>query len=131
MLHPTAGFNIDTLCRHWDIHYEQEPSGYTNRYVHSLRIVHLRWCDKAGRPWSSSELTVDLLGCVTMQLHRLGREYPDPNYNFLGKLRSMFAKNAHLTDEKEIQAKLDLAEFIKNGECRPASHCCSHVDRFR
>ncbi|SPO27379.1 uncharacterized protein UTRI_10496 [Ustilago trichophora] len=46
-------------------------------------------------------------------LHRLGREYPDPKYNFLGKLRSMFAKNAHLTDEKEIKAKLDLAEFIK------------------
>lgn len=28
----------------------------------------------------------------------------------------MFAKNAHLTDEKEIKAKLDLAEFIKKGE---------------
>nr|CDI53260.1 conserved hypothetical protein [Melanopsichium pennsylvanicum 4] len=25
----------------------------------------------------------------------------------------MFAKNAHLTDEKEIKAKLDLAEYIK------------------
>ncbi|KAJ9480295.1 hypothetical protein PHBOTO_003525 [Pseudozyma hubeiensis] len=42
-----------------------------------------------------------------------GRDYPDPKYNFLGKLRSMFARNAHLTDEKEIQAKLDLAEFVK------------------
>ncbi|SAM83044.1 uncharacterized protein UBRO_03597 [Ustilago bromivora] len=47
------------------------------------------------------------------ELHRLGREYPDPNYNFLGKLRGMFARNAHLTDEKEIKAKLDLAEFVK------------------
>ena len=28
----------------------------------------------------------------------------------------MFAKNAHLTDEKEIKAKLDLAEFIKKGK---------------
>ncbi|CCF52295.1 hypothetical protein NDA11_005243 [Ustilago hordei] len=47
------------------------------------------------------------------ELHRLGREYPDPNYNFLGKLRGMFARNAHLTDEKEINAKLVLAEFVK------------------
>ncbi|SNX85469.1 uncharacterized protein MEPE_04178 [Melanopsichium pennsylvanicum] len=47
------------------------------------------------------------------ELHRLGRDYPNPGYNFLGKLRSMFAKNAHLTDEKEIKAKLDLAEYIK------------------
>ncbi|SOV03832.1 uncharacterized protein UDID_03597 [Ustilago sp. UG-2017a] len=47
------------------------------------------------------------------ELHRLGREYPDPNYNFLGKLRGMFARNAHLTDEKEIKAKLDLADFVK------------------
>ncbi|KAJ1035849.1 hypothetical protein NDA13_000508 [Ustilago tritici] len=47
------------------------------------------------------------------ELHRLGREYPDSNYNFLGKLRGMFARNAHLTDEKEIKAKLDLAEFVK------------------
>lgn len=31
----------------------------------------------------------------------------------------MFAKNAHLTDEKEIKAKLDLAEFVKKGgKCR-------------
>ncbi|ETS59558.1 hypothetical protein PaG_06478 [Moesziomyces aphidis] len=50
------------------------------------------------------------------ELHRLGREYPDPKYNFLGKLRSMFAKNAHLTDDKEIKAKLDLAEFVKKGK---------------
>lgn len=28
----------------------------------------------------------------------------------------MYARNAHLTDEKEIKAKLDLAEFIKKGK---------------
>ncbi|WFD26791.1 hypothetical protein MNAN1_001778 [Malassezia nana] len=48
-----------------------------------------------------------------MQLHRLGREYPDPNYHFLPKLRAMFRKNAHLTDDKEIESKLKLAEFVK------------------
>ncbi|CCU97797.1 unnamed protein product [Malassezia sympodialis ATCC 42132] len=47
------------------------------------------------------------------QLHRLGREYPDPNYHFLPKLRAMFRKNAHLTDTQEIESKLALAEFVK------------------
>ncbi|SHO77834.1 Uncharacterized protein MSYG_2176 [Malassezia sympodialis ATCC 42132] len=47
------------------------------------------------------------------ELHRLGREYPDPNYHFLPKLRAMFRKNAHLTDTQEIESKLALAEFVK------------------
>ncbi|PWN51853.1 hypothetical protein IE53DRAFT_367711 [Violaceomyces palustris] len=46
-------------------------------------------------------------------LHRLGREYPDPNYNFIPKLRSMFRKNAHLTDDKEILEKLEIGEFVR------------------
>ncbi|EPQ30973.1 uncharacterized protein PFL1_06849 [Pseudozyma flocculosa PF-1] len=45
-------------------------------------------------------------------LHRLGRSYPDPSYNFLGKLRSMFAKNAALTDMHQVEEKLKLAEFV-------------------
>lgn len=59
-----------------------------------------------------------LMLLVLLQLHRLGRDYPDPKYNFLGKLRSMFERNAHLTDDKEIKAKLDLAEFVKKGKIR-------------
>ncbi|PWN35198.1 uncharacterized protein FA14DRAFT_189189 [Meira miltonrushii] len=47
------------------------------------------------------------------ELHRLGRDYPDPNYDFIGKLRVMFRKNAHLTDDKEIQQKLDLGDFVR------------------
>ncbi|WFD19504.1 hypothetical protein MCAP1_001736 [Malassezia caprae] len=43
----------------------------------------------------------------------LYKEYPDPNYHFLPKLRAMFRKNAHLTDDKEIESKLALAEFVK------------------
>ncbi|KAI3625537.1 hypothetical protein CBS9595_000898 [Malassezia furfur] len=44
------------------------------------------------------------------ELHRLGREYPDPNYQFIPKLRAMFRKNAHLTDNAEIESKLALGE---------------------
>lgn len=47
------------------------------------------------------------------QLHRLGREYPEPSYNFLGKLRSVSAKNAHLTDAKEVEKLLALGEHIR------------------
>ena len=50
-----------------------------------------------------------------MQLHRLGREYPDPNYRFIPKLQAMFRKNAQLTDMDEVQGKLALAEFVKKG----------------
>ena len=30
----------------------------------------------------------------------------------------MFARNAHLTDESEVQAKLDLADFVRKGALR-------------
>ncbi|PWN93848.1 hypothetical protein FA10DRAFT_283471 [Acaromyces ingoldii] len=46
-------------------------------------------------------------------LHRLGREYPDPNYNFIGKLQSMTRRFAALTDDKEIEEKLALGEFVR------------------
>lgn len=52
---------------------------------------------------------------LLMQLHRLGREYPDPNYHFIPKLRAMFRKNAHLTDTEEVENKLALGEFVRKG----------------
>lgn len=50
------------------------------------------------------------------RLHRIGREYPDPKYNFLGKLRAASAKNAHETEEKAVRKWLDLGEFVYKGE---------------
>lgn len=51
------------------------------------------------------------------RLHRIGREYPDPNYNFLGKLRGVSAKYAHEKDEKEVRKWLDLGEHVYKGRC--------------
>ncbi|KAF7797327.1 hypothetical protein EIP86_008522 [Pleurotus ostreatoroseus] len=48
------------------------------------------------------------------ELHRLGREYPDPAYNFHGRLRGLFEKNKHLTDEAEIEKAIKLGEYIRN-----------------
>ncbi|KII84424.1 hypothetical protein PLICRDRAFT_95386 [Plicaturopsis crispa FD-325 SS-3] len=48
------------------------------------------------------------------ELHRLGRDYPDPSYDFHGKLRRMFEKNRHLTDQAEIEKAIKLGEYIKN-----------------
>ncbi|TIA93353.1 hypothetical protein E3P99_00231 [Wallemia hederae] len=47
------------------------------------------------------------------ELHRLGRDYPNPKYEFHRKLRSMYEKNSHLTDPHEIEQKLALGEYIK------------------
>ncbi|KAH9944858.1 hypothetical protein B0H21DRAFT_745583 [Amylocystis lapponica] len=47
-------------------------------------------------------------------LHRLGREYPDPSYNFHGKLRGLFEKNKDLKDEEEIEKAIKLGEYIRN-----------------
>jgi len=52
--------------------------------------------------------------CAFEQLHYLGREYPDPNYGFHGKLRRLFERNRTLTNENDIQKSLVLAEHIKN-----------------
>ncbi|KAJ8072572.1 hypothetical protein PM082_016131 [Marasmius tenuissimus] len=48
------------------------------------------------------------------ELHRLGRDYPDPSYNFHGKLRRLYEKNRNLTDPVEIEDALRLGEYIKN-----------------
>ena len=47
------------------------------------------------------------------ELHRLGRDYPDPSYNFNGRLRRAYEKNAKLTDPEAIDRMLDLAEHVK------------------
>ncbi|KZT07737.1 uncharacterized protein LAESUDRAFT_650802 [Laetiporus sulphureus 93-53] len=48
------------------------------------------------------------------ELHRLGRDYPDPAYNFHGKLRGLFDKNRALEDPKEIEKAIKLGEYIRN-----------------
>ncbi|KAJ7716742.1 hypothetical protein DFH07DRAFT_762331 [Mycena maculata] len=50
------------------------------------------------------------------ELHRLGRDYPDPAYNFHGKIRKLFERNRGLTDPDEIESALRLAEYIKQAE---------------
>ncbi|EFI27898.1 hypothetical protein CC1G_14389 [Coprinopsis cinerea okayama7 len=47
------------------------------------------------------------------ELHRLGREYPDPSYDFHGKIRRLYEKNRNLTDKEEIENALRLGEYIK------------------
>ncbi|KAI0783614.1 hypothetical protein C8Q75DRAFT_428212 [Abortiporus biennis] len=48
------------------------------------------------------------------ELHRLGRDYPDPSYNFHGKLRGLFQRNRNLTDPEEIEKAIKLGEYIRN-----------------
>ncbi|CAK9786719.1 hypothetical protein CC85DRAFT_286860 [Cutaneotrichosporon oleaginosum] len=50
---------------------------------------------------------------VYKELHRLGRDYPDPEYNFNMRLRRAFEKNANITDPVKLKQQLDLAEHIK------------------
>lgn len=48
------------------------------------------------------------------ELHRIGRDYPDPAYDFHGKLRRAFDRNRNLTDPEEIEKAFALGEYIKN-----------------
>jgi hypothetical protein len=70
------------------------------------------------------------------ELHRLGRDYPDPkysisislnmyppeahvrpplhSYDFNARIRRMFDKNRALTDPAEIEQALRFGEYIKN-----------------
>ncbi|KAF9648781.1 hypothetical protein BDM02DRAFT_3167886 [Thelephora ganbajun] len=49
------------------------------------------------------------------ELHRLGRDYPDPSYDYQGRMRRLFENNKHLKTEEEINQALRLGEFIKQG----------------
>ncbi|PWN18241.1 hypothetical protein BCV69DRAFT_79515 [Microstroma glucosiphilum] len=46
------------------------------------------------------------------RLHRLGRDYPEPSYDFLGKLRAASRRNAAATEEEEVRKWLKLGEWI-------------------
>ncbi|PAV19848.1 lyr motif-containing 5 [Pyrrhoderma noxium] len=48
------------------------------------------------------------------ELHRLGRDYPNPSYDFHVKLRRMYERNRNLTNPEDIERALQLAEFIRN-----------------
>ncbi|KAH7106266.1 hypothetical protein BKA62DRAFT_686509 [Auriculariales sp. MPI-PUGE-AT-0066] len=48
------------------------------------------------------------------ELMHLGREYPDPSYNFNGRMRSLFERHRGLTDPEQIERALQLGEFIRN-----------------
>ncbi|WVQ94325.1 hypothetical protein IAU59_001404 [Kwoniella sp. CBS 9459] len=47
------------------------------------------------------------------ELHRLGRDYPDPKYDFNKRLRRAFEKNAKVTDPAQLKKQLELGEHIK------------------
>ncbi|WVQ63015.1 hypothetical protein V866_005772 [Kwoniella sp. B9012] len=47
------------------------------------------------------------------ELHRLGRDYPDPKYDFNKRLRRAFEKNAKVTDPEQLKKQLELGEHIK------------------
>ncbi|KAG9005914.1 hypothetical protein FRB94_001124 [Tulasnella sp. JGI-2019a] len=47
------------------------------------------------------------------ELHRIGRDYPDPTYNFHAKLRRGFERNKDLTDPEAIEKAFALGEYIK------------------
>ena len=50
---------------------------------------------------------------VYKELHRLGRDYPDENYNFNMRLRRAFEKNKNIDDPVKLKQQLELAEHIK------------------
>ncbi|CAL1716588.1 unnamed protein product [Somion occarium] len=62
----------------------------------------------------ASQATRHRVLALYKELHRLGRDYPDPTYNFHGKLRGLFEKNKNLTDPAEIEKAIKLGEYIRN-----------------
>ncbi|EIN10020.1 hypothetical protein PUNSTDRAFT_66473 [Punctularia strigosozonata HHB-11173 SS5] len=48
------------------------------------------------------------------ELHRLGRDYPDPSYHFNHKIRRMFEKNKDLTKAEDIERAINFGEYIRN-----------------
>lgn len=50
----------------------------------------------------------------TLQLHHLGKDYPDPSYNFQKRLRGCFtATSGKITNDEEMQAAINKADFVK------------------
>ncbi|KIY66545.1 hypothetical protein CYLTODRAFT_377591 [Cylindrobasidium torrendii FP15055 ss-10] len=47
------------------------------------------------------------------ELYAMGKDYPDPAYDFRGVVRRMFEKNRHLTEPEEIENALKFGEYIK------------------
>ncbi|KAF9446765.1 hypothetical protein P691DRAFT_707984 [Macrolepiota fuliginosa MF-IS2] len=47
------------------------------------------------------------------ELRHLGRDYPDPSYDFNGRVRRLFEKNRSLTDRGEIEKAIGMGEYIK------------------
>jgi hypothetical protein len=51
---------------------------------------------------------------VLLQLHHLGKDYPDPSYNFQKRLRGCFtAASGKITNDEEMQAAINKAAFVK------------------
>lgn len=51
---------------------------------------------------------------VCPQLHHLGKDYPDPNYNFHKRLRGCFtAASGKITNDEEMKAAIAKADFVK------------------
>ncbi|KAF8734689.1 hypothetical protein AX14_003119 [Amanita brunnescens Koide BX004] len=46
-------------------------------------------------------------------LLRLARDYPDPAYDYHGRIRTMFQNNRHLTDREDIENALKLGDYIR------------------
>ncbi|KAL1410172.1 hypothetical protein Q8F55_004177 [Vanrija albida] len=73
--------------------------------------------EEAAAPPPAEPLDVEALRLhakkLYKELHRLGRDYPDPEYNFNGRLRRAFEKNATITDPEKLKKQLELAEHIK------------------
>ncbi|KAF8349025.1 hypothetical protein F5887DRAFT_948818 [Amanita rubescens] len=46
-------------------------------------------------------------------LQRLAKDYPDPAYDYRGRIRSMFKNNSHLSDTQDIENALKLADYIR------------------
>ncbi|KAK0568536.1 hypothetical protein OC861_001866 [Tilletia horrida] len=72
-------------------------------------------CNSTSRPPVGHHLRPQAIG-LYKRLHRLGRDYPDPNYHFLDKLRNASRRNAHLTEDADVKKWLDLGEFIYKGK---------------
>ncbi|KAK0204662.1 hypothetical protein DFS33DRAFT_1321893 [Desarmillaria ectypa] len=47
------------------------------------------------------------------ELQRLGKDYPDPSYDFKARVRRMFEENRNLTDGAEIEKAIKFGEYIK------------------